>query len=39
MPIPAELFRGPWDERYGARDGRVQQLFLGEEIANLPPKN
>ena len=39
MPIPEELFRGPWDERYGARDGRVQQLFLGEEIAKFPLKN
>jgi hypothetical protein len=39
IPIPMELFRGPWDERYGARDGRVQQLFLGEEMAKLPPKN
>ena len=39
MPIPAELFKGPWDERYGARDGRIQQLFQGDEILKLPPKN
>ena len=39
IPLSAELFRGPWDERYGARDGRVQQLFQGGEIASLPPKN
>jgi hypothetical protein len=36
--FPPELFRGPWDERYGGLDGRVQQLFQGEEIARLPPK-
>lgn len=39
IPIPFELFRGAWDEHYGARDGRIQQLFQGDEIAKLPPKN
>ena len=34
--LPAELFRGPHDERYGDRDGRVQLLFRGDEIAKLP---
>jgi hypothetical protein len=37
--IPPELFRGPWDERYGARDGRIQKLFQGDEIVKLPPQN
>ena len=39
IPLAPELFRGPWDERYGALDGRVQQLFQGDEIARLPPKS
>jgi len=38
LPLPPDLFRGPWDERYGGLDGRVQQLFQGNEIAALPPK-
>ena len=38
-PVPPELFRGPWDERYGARDGRIQQLFQGDEIVKLPPQH
>lgn len=38
IPLPAELFRGPWDERYGGLDGRIQQLFIGDEVARLPPK-
>jgi len=36
IPLPAELFRGPYDERYGGRDGRVQLLHQGDEIAKLP---
>lgn len=39
IPLPADLFRGPWDERYGPRDGSIQQLFQGQKIAELPPKN
>src|SRR5206468_108423 len=38
VPLPAELFRGPWDERYGGLDGKVQELFQGDEVAMLPPK-
>jgi hypothetical protein len=38
IPVPADLFRGPWDERYGPRDGSIQQLFEGEKIAKLPSK-
>ena len=36
IPLPPGLFRGPWDERYGSLDGRVQQLFQGDEIAKIP---
>jgi hypothetical protein len=39
IPVPADLFRGPWDERYGPRDGSIQQLFQGEKIAKLPSRN
>ena len=35
IPLPTELFRGPYDERYGGRDGLVQRLFQGDEIARL----
>jgi hypothetical protein len=38
IPLPRELFCGAWDERYGRLDGRIQQLFQGEEVAKLPPK-
>ena len=38
IQFPPEMFCGPWDERYGPLDGRVQQLYLGDEIAQLPPK-
>jgi hypothetical protein len=36
IPLPRELFRGPWDERYGGLDGTIQRLFQGDEIARLP---
>ena len=36
IPLPNELFRGPWDERYGDVDGRIQCRFRGVEIAKLP---
>jgi hypothetical protein len=39
IPFPRELFCGPWDERYGSLEGRVQQLHLGDEAARLPPKH
>lgn len=35
IPLPIELFRGPYDERYGGRDGRIQRLFQGDEIAKF----
>ena len=36
MPVPRDLFRGPYDERYGESDGRIQQLFVGEQLVGLP---
>jgi len=39
IPVPVDLFQGPWDERYGSRDGRIQQIYQGEKVAKLPPKN
>ncbi len=36
IPLPRELFRGPYDERYGGPDGRIQLLYQGDEIARLP---
>lgn len=36
IPFPADLFLGPYDERYGGLDGRIQRLFQGHELAGLP---
>jgi hypothetical protein len=36
IPLSSHLFRGPWDERYGGLEGRVQRLFEGTEVAKLP---
>ena len=38
VPFPVDLFRGPYDERYGGLDGRIQRLFHGETLAALPEK-
>lgn len=38
IPLPGVLFRGPYDERYGGLDGRIQRLFEGTDLAKLPPK-
>jgi hypothetical protein len=36
VALPADLFRGPWDERYGADDnGQIVRLFRGERLAEL----
>lgn len=34
--FPSELFRGPYDERYGAKDGRIQRLYIGTGADALP---
>ena len=36
IPLHRDLFRGPYDERYGGLDGRIQRLFLGDAVAALP---
>jgi len=36
IPLPQAFFRGPWDERYGEADGRIQLLFQGSEAAKVP---
>lgn len=36
IPFPSELCRGPFDERYGVLDGRIQQIFQGRGLADLP---
>ena len=35
LPLPRDLFRGPYDERYGAEDNRITRVFAGEEIKSL----
>jgi len=35
VPLPEEMFRGPWDERYGGRDGRIGRTYVGAEAAAL----
>ena len=36
IPLHPDVFRGPYDERYGGLDGRIQRLFQGEALAALP---
>ena len=36
IPLSADMFRGPYDQRYGERDGRIQELFRGDAFAALP---
>ena len=38
VPFPMDLFHGPYDERYGGLDGRIQRLFQGDALAVLPEK-
>jgi hypothetical protein len=35
IQFPPELFKGPYDERYGAQEGRIRQLYAGSGIKNL----
>jgi hypothetical protein len=35
IPLPRELFRGPYDERYGGDEGRIRRVFCGEQLAEL----
>jgi hypothetical protein len=34
-PFPEELFRGPYDEIYGAREGHIVRKFAGDQILRL----
>lgn len=38
ISFPPELFRGPYDERYGWRDGVIQRLYAGNGIQGLVPE-
>ena len=35
VQLPSELFRGLYDERYGASEGRIQRLYAGAGIKPL----
>jgi len=35
VALYSELFRGPYDERFGAKEGHIERLFCGEHIAEL----
>jgi hypothetical protein len=34
-PLPREMFRGPYDERYGAANAYITRLFVGEGLREL----
>lgn len=34
-PLPEEVFRGPYDERYGLANGYITRLFVGEGLREL----
>ncbi len=35
IPLPLELFRGPYDERYAGPEGRIVRVFCGNQLAAL----
>jgi hypothetical protein len=35
IPFPRELFRGPYDERFGGEDGRIRRIFYGNQLELL----
>ncbi len=35
ITLPRELFRGPYDERYGPKDGHLETLYVGSGILAL----
>ena len=39
IPLPSELFRGPYDERYGSDEGAIQRLYEGVEIAKIQDRD
>ena len=38
LQFPSELFRGPYDERYGLKEGRIQRIYAGKGIQGLSPE-
>jgi excisionase family DNA binding protein len=35
VPLPADIFSGPFDERWGPRDGHMSRAYVGAELADL----
>ena len=35
VPLHPDLFQGPYDERYGRKDGQIRRLFVGEQMERL----
>jgi excisionase family DNA binding protein len=35
IPLPADIFCGPFDERWGSRDGQMISKYIGPELADL----
>ncbi|HYM77866.1 MAG TPA: hypothetical protein VE377_17960 [Candidatus Dormibacteraeota bacterium] len=38
LKFPDELFRGPYDERFGLKDGQIRRLYAGSGIQSLKPE-
>jgi len=38
LGLPVDLFKGPYDERYGWKDGKIQRLYAGAGIRSLSPE-
>jgi hypothetical protein len=36
--FPENLFRGPYDERFGWNDGRIGQIYAGDGVLSLKPE-
>lgn len=39
IPLPTNLFTGPFDERYGLADGRIQRIFAGSRVMEFEGKS
>jgi len=35
IPLSRDLFRGPFDERFGEKDGYLSRIFVGEEAERI----
>jgi hypothetical protein len=38
LGLPSDLFKGPYDEWYGSKDGQIQRLYAGTGIRSLKPE-